>query len=78
MCTDACAFRGQKYPIVRYDGYSDSGKDAGRLTAALQLYKAQEELIKVAKEFSVKLTMFHGRGGTVGRRGGPTHLAIMS
>ncbi|KAL3754736.1 hypothetical protein ACJRO7_001923 [Eucalyptus globulus] len=59
-------------------GYSDSGKDAGRFSAAWQLYKAQEELIKVAKQFGVKLTMFHGRGGTVGRGGGPTHLAILS
>ncbi|XP_074357507.1 phosphoenolpyruvate carboxylase 2-like [Apium graveolens] len=59
-------------------GYSDSGKDAGRFSAAWQLYKAQEDLIKVAKEFGVKLTMFHGRGGTVGRGGGPTHLAILS
>ncbi|KAK7324531.1 hypothetical protein VNO77_28162 [Canavalia gladiata] len=59
-------------------GYSDSGKDAGRFSAAWQLYKAQEELIKVAKKFGVKLTMFHGRGGTVGRGGGPTHLAILS
>ncbi|KNA08285.1 hypothetical protein SOVF_163780 [Spinacia oleracea] len=59
-------------------GYSDSGKDAGRLSAAWALYKAQEELVKVAKEYGVKLTMFHGRGGTVGRGGGPTHLAILS
>ncbi|XP_060187691.1 phosphoenolpyruvate carboxylase-like isoform X1 [Lycium barbarum] len=59
-------------------GYSDSGKDAGRLSAAWQLYKAQEELIKVAKQYGVKLTMFHGRGGTVGRGGGPCHLAILS
>ncbi|KAE8720410.1 Phosphoenolpyruvate carboxylase 2 [Hibiscus syriacus] len=59
-------------------GYSDSGKDAGRLSAAWQLYKAKEELVKVAKQYGVKLTMFHGRGGTVGREGGPTHLAILS
>ncbi|KAH6764065.1 phosphoenolpyruvate carboxylase 1 [Perilla frutescens var. frutescens] len=59
-------------------GYSDSGKDAGRLSAAWQLYKSQEELVKVAKQYGVKLTMFHGRGGTVGRGGGPTHLAILS
>lgn len=59
-------------------GYSDSGKDAGRLSAAWQLYKTQEELIKVTKKYGVKLTMFHGRGGTVGRGGGPTHLAILS
>nr|CAB3470623.1 unnamed protein product [Digitaria exilis] len=59
-------------------GYSDSGKDAGRLSAAWQLYRAQEDLAKVAKKYGVKLTMFHGRGGTVGRGGGPTHLAILS
>jgi phosphoenolpyruvate carboxylase len=59
-------------------GYSDSGKDAGRFSAAWQLYKAQEELIQVSKKFGVKLTMFHGRGGTVGRGGGPTHLALLS
>ncbi|KAL3572519.1 hypothetical protein D5086_026423 [Populus alba] len=57
-------------------GYSDSGKDAGRLSAAWQLYEAQEELVKVAKEYVVKLIMFHDRG-TVGRRRGPTHLAIL-
>ena len=59
-------------------GYSDSGKDAGRLSAAWQLYRAQEELAQVAKRYGVKLTMFHGRGGTVGRGGGPSHLAILS
>jgi phosphoenolpyruvate carboxylase len=59
-------------------GYSDSGKDAGRFSAAWQLFKSQAELVKVAKQFGVKLTMFHGRGGTVGRGGGPTHLAILS
>jgi phosphoenolpyruvate carboxylase len=59
-------------------GYSDSGKDAGRLSAAWQLYQAQAEVAKVAKKYGVKLTFFHGRGGTVGRGGGPTHLAILS
>eukprot|EP01018_Ginkgo_biloba_P039590 Gb_22235 [translate_table: standard] len=59
-------------------GYSDSGKDTGRFSAAWQLYKTQEDLIKVAKEYAIKLTIFHGRGGTVGRGGGPTHLAILS
>ncbi|XP_024377853.1 phosphoenolpyruvate carboxylase isoform X2 [Physcomitrium patens] len=59
-------------------GYSDSGKDAGRLSAAWQMFKAQEDLVKVAKQYEVRLTMFHGRGGTVGRGGGPTHLAILS
>ncbi|TVU07791.1 hypothetical protein EJB05_41160, partial [Eragrostis curvula] len=59
-------------------GYSDSGKDAGRLSAAWQLYQAQAEVTKVAKKYDVKLTFFHGRGGTVGRGGGPTHLAILS
>lgn len=59
-------------------GYSDSGKDAGRLSAAWQLYRAQEEMAQVAKRYGVKLTLFHGRGGTVGRGGGPTHLAILS
>lgn len=59
-------------------GYSDSGKDAGRLSAAWQMFKAQEDLVKVAKQYGIRLTMFHGRGGTVGRGGGPTHLAILS
>ncbi|KVH88808.1 Phosphoenolpyruvate carboxylase [Cynara cardunculus var. scolymus] len=59
-------------------GYSDFGKDAGRFSAAWQLYKAQEELMLTAKQFGVKLTMFHGRVGTVGRSGGPSHLVILS
>ncbi|KAL0034136.1 hypothetical protein WJX79_011096 [Trebouxia sp. C0005] len=59
-------------------GYSDSGKDAGRLAAAWGLYEVQEKLAAVADKYDVKLTLFHGRGGTVGRGGGPTHLAILS
>eukprot|EP00892_Ulva_mutabilis_P004795 jgi/Ulvmu1/2688/UM014_0144.1 len=59
-------------------GYSDSGKDAGRLAAAWALYQAQETLAALASQHEVKLTLFHGRGGTVGRGGGPAHLAVLS
>ncbi|GBF92588.1 phosphoenolpyruvate carboxylase [Raphidocelis subcapitata] len=59
-------------------GYSDSGKDAGRLAANWALYRCQEALVRITKEAGVRLTLFHGRGGTVGRGGGPTYLAIQS
>jgi len=59
-------------------GYSDSAKDAGRLTAAWALYQAQEALVATCRERGVALTLFHGRGGSVGRGGGPTHAAIRS
>ncbi|RME21011.1 MAG: phosphoenolpyruvate carboxylase [Deltaproteobacteria bacterium] len=57
-------------------GYSDSAKDAGRLAAAWALYRAQEDLVAACAEAGARLTLFHGRGGTVGRGGGPTHQAI--
>lgn len=59
-------------------GYSDSAKDGGLLTAAWSLYKTQENLAKLCKKENIKLTLFHGRGGTVGRGGGPTYQAIHS
>ena len=59
-------------------GYSDSAKDAGRFTAAWALYCAQEQMVATCARHGVHLTLFHGRGGSVGRGGGPTHLAIRS
>ena len=59
-------------------GYSDSAKQGGRFTAAWELYQAQENLAKVCNDYNVHLTIFHGRGGSVSRGGGPTHLAIRS
>lgn len=59
-------------------GYSDSSKDGGRLAAAWELYRAQERLVALCKAREVHLTLFHGRGGTIGRGGGPTHIAISS
>ncbi len=59
-------------------GYSDSAKTAGLLTAAWELYKAQEEIAASCSEGGVRLILFHGRGGPVGRGGGPAHMAILS
>jgi len=59
-------------------GYSDSGKDGGYLAAQWAIYRAQEELAAVAARHGAELTIFHGRGGSAGRGGGPTHAAIAS
>ena len=59
-------------------GYSDSAKDAGRLSSVWELYKAQEELVKISAERKIPINLFHGRGGSVGRGGGPQYLAILS
>ena len=59
-------------------GYSDSAKDIGRLAAAWELYKAQEAIVASCAAHDVPVTLFHGRGGSVGRGGGPTYIAIQS
>ncbi len=67
--------QGRQYVMI---GYSDSAKDAGALAAGWAQYQAQEALVGLANENQIQLTLFHGRGGTIGRGGLPAHAAIHS
>ena len=59
-------------------GYSDSSKDAGKLSASWHQYKLQEEVLSIAKKYNIALTFFHGRGGSAGRGGGPIQATMRS
>jgi phosphoenolpyruvate carboxylase len=59
-------------------GYSDSAKDGGMIASTWNLYRTQQQIIALADQYGVTCRLFHGRGGTIGRGGGPTHEAILS
>ena len=59
-------------------GYSDSSKDAGKICASWHQYKAQEEIVNLAKKYNIDVTFFHGRGGSAGRGGGPIQATLRS
>ena len=59
-------------------GYSDSSKDAGKICASWHQYKAQEEIVNLAKKYKIDVTFFHGRGGSAGRGGGPIQATLRS
>ena len=68
--------RGMRQEVML--GYSDSNKESGYLSATWNLYRAQEGLLRAARRHGVELTLFHGRGGTIGRGGGPANRAVLA